>query len=64
MTSIQVRLDGPNEEIVRQAAKEMGVQVNRVKVRTDTVQLYGSKVVVEKDGPEEDLSFVSSIWKA
>jgi len=42
---IQVRLDGPTEQAVRHAAKEMGVQVNRVKKREDCVQLYGSKAI-------------------
>lgn len=41
---IQVRLEGPSEEIVRQMAKEMGIQVSNVKQRTDSVHLYGSKV--------------------
>ncbi len=55
---IQVRLDVPIEKrdgvappkiseadaMARRVAAEMGVQVNRVKVRDDVVQLYGSKV--------------------
>jgi len=43
--SIQVRLDGQSEEIVRLAAAEMQVQVNRVKQRDDSWQLYGSRII-------------------
>jgi hypothetical protein len=42
---IQVRLEGPSEEAVRQLAKEWGVQVSTVKRRTDTWHLYGTKIV-------------------
>jgi len=52
MVTIQVRLDGPTSEDVRRAAGEMGVQVNRVVNREDCVQLYGSKVVEDKQDLE------------
>lgn len=43
--TVQVRLEGPTEEIVRKAAEEMGVQVSTVKPRGDTVHLYGSVII-------------------
>ena len=53
MTVVQVRLDAPSEAVVRSAAKEMGVQINRVKNRGDCVQLYGTKVVDENSYSKE-----------
>jgi hypothetical protein len=47
MQVIQVRLEGSSEEAVRKAAKEMGVQVSRVKKREETWHLYGTKIVEE-----------------
>jgi hypothetical protein len=45
MEVIQVRLDGKTETAVRLAAEQMGVQVNRIKIRDDCVQLYGTVVI-------------------
>ena len=51
-TVIQVRLEGPSQDAVRHAAKEMGVQVSNVKGRSssDVWHLYGSKII-NRDHP-------------
>ena len=45
---IQIRLEGESEQLLRQQAKEFGIQVSRVKKRNDCIQLYGVKLVEEK----------------
>jgi hypothetical protein len=40
-----VRLEGPTEQAVRDAAKLMQVQVSTVKQRADSWHLYGSRTV-------------------
>jgi hypothetical protein len=42
---IQVRLEGLNEPAVRKMAKQMGMQISRVKHRGDCVQLYGTIIL-------------------
>lgn len=45
MRVVQVRIEGPTEGVVREAAGQMGVQVSRVCPRTDVVQLYGVRAL-------------------
>jgi len=42
---ISVRLEGPTEIAVREAAKQMLVTITTVKKRSDCVQAYGHKIV-------------------
>lgn len=42
---VNVRIDVPKDADPREVAKLMGIQVQRVKERDDTVQVYGSKIL-------------------
>ena len=45
MVSVQVRLEGPTESVVRETAAQLGVQVSTVRGRQDSWHLYGSLMV-------------------